>query len=246
MKIYSVLFVFLSNFILNAQTEKNIDHQSVLWTRYYNQLTINKKWSIHSEFDNRLFTNAVKQNLYVARIQGRFKLNDQFEIGSGFAYFLVYTQDPNIDLDYKLPEYRGQQDITWKQNINKLNFNQRFRVEERFFQNANKLELLSGTTFYWRFRYRIQGTYEIWKKDKLSFKAILSDELMINAGEKVVKNIFDQNRIYGAMQIDINKNITLELGYLNSFQQRSNGIDYFSRDIVRFSFYHKINICKKS
>lgn len=246
MKFFSSFTLALISIISPAHSQKNIDHQNIVWTRYYNQLSLNNSWSIHTEFDNRVFLKPLKQNLYVARIQGRYKLNDPFEIGAGFAYFLVSTQDPNIDLDYKLPEYRGQQDITWKQNVNKLNLNQRFEVEERFFQNSNKLELLSGTTFYWRFRYRIQGTYEIWRKDKLSFKAILSDELMINAGEKVVKNIFDQNRIYGAMQIDINKNITLELGYLNSFQQRSSGIDYFSRDIVRFSYYHKINLCKKA
>lgn len=246
MKIYSILLIFLSSFILNAQTEKNVDHQSLIWTRYYNQLTISKKWAIHTEFDNRSFTNPVKHNLYVARIQGRYKLNEQFETGAGFAYFLVSTQDPNIDLNYELPEYRAQQDISWKQNINKIKILQRFQIEERFIQNANKLEMLSGTTFYWRFRYRIQGTYEIWKKDNLSFKAIIYDELMVNAGEKIIKNTFDQNRIYGAMQVDINKNTTLELGYLNSFQQRSNGIDYFNRDIIRFSFYQKINLCKKS
>ena len=68
---------------------------------------------------------------------------------------------------------------------------------------------------------------------------------MINGGEKVVKNTFDQNRIYVAILYGINKNIALELGYLNSFQQRSSGIDYFNRDIIRLSFYHKINLSKK-
>jgi hypothetical protein len=32
------------------------------------------------------------------------------------------------------------------------------------------------------------------------------------------------------------------LGYLNSFQERASGVDYFNRDIIRFSFIHDENI----
>jgi len=68
---------------------------------------------------------------------------------------------------------------------------------------------------------------------------------MFNAGKTIIKNTFDQNRIYAALQYGINKNIALELGYLNSFQRRTNGIDYFNRDIIRFSIFHKIKLQKK-
>src|SRR4051812_6815376 len=46
-------FFIASNYILFAQAEKNVDHQSLVWTRYYNLLELSKKWAIHSEFDNR-------------------------------------------------------------------------------------------------------------------------------------------------------------------------------------------------
>jgi hypothetical protein len=67
---------------------------------------------------------------------------------------------------------------------------------------------------------------------------------MINAGEKIIKNTFDQNRVYAAIQYGINQNIAIEFGYLNSFQQRASGIDYFNRDIIRFSIFHKMNLKK--
>jgi len=139
-----------------AQTEKNVDHQSLLWTRYYNQLELNAKWSIHSEFDNRVFVNPIVQNLFVARVQGRYKISEQVELGSGFAYFSVATQNPDIDSGFNKPEYRIQQDATLKQNLGKTNLNQRFQIEERFFQHFDKEGLTSGTAFFWRFRYRIQ------------------------------------------------------------------------------------------
>ncbi len=244
MKFFSTLFLFLVCSYLFAQTKKNVDHQSILWTRYYNLLTIGEKWSIHTEFDNRIFLNPIEENLYLFRIQGRYKINKHTDLGAGFAYFSVATQIPEVTFDFNLPEYRGQQDVSWKQEIGKIVLSHRFQIEERFFQNSNKDGFLPGTTFFWRFRYRLQGEYSFWKKESQFLKAIVYDELMINGGENVVKNTFDQNRIYAALHYGINKKIALELGYLNSFQQRSSGIDYFNRDIIRFTFFHKINLYK--
>jgi len=241
-KLFCLLLICFAS---KAQTEKNIDHQSLLWTRYYNQLTINNKWSIHTEFDNRIFINPVQENLYVFRIHGRYKINNTVDFGAGYAYFSVATQDPEVTYDFRIPEYRGQQDVTFKQEFDRFTMNQRFQVEERFIHNANKVELLPGTTFSWRFRYRLQGEYSCWKKDNQYLKGIVYDELMINAGESIVKNTFDQNRIYAALQYGINKNFAVELGYLNSFQQRASGVDYFDRDIIRFTLFHKIKLQKK-
>ena len=245
MKFINPLFLFLSCSFLYSQTKKNVDHQNLLWTRYYNHLTLTEKWSAHSEFDNRIFINPVVQNLYLIRFQGRYKINPKIEIGAGVSYFSVATQDSEINTAFNVPEYRIQQDITWKRDLKKFTVLQRFQIEQRFFHNANKVELLPGTTFNWRFRYKIQGECNFWKKEDLFLKAILYDELMINAGANIVHNTFDQNRIYAALQYGINKNIALELGYLDSFQQRASGVDYFDRDIIRFTFFHKINVQEK-
>lgn len=242
---YFLLFFLLTNAIVIAQSDKNTDHQSILWTRYYNQLLLNEKWSLHSEFDNRLFTKPVQENLYAVRIQGRYKINDHLETGVGFTYFSVDTQVPENNLDFNIPEYRGQQDITWKQKTGKITINQRFQLEERFIHNANKESLLPGSTFSWRFRYRLQGDYTVWKKEKQVLKAVVSDEIMFNFGKKIIKNTFDQNRIYAAIHYGLNNNLAFEFGYLNSFQRRASGIDYFNRDIIRFSIFHKIKIYKK-
>ncbi len=244
MKRYILLIFFFisSNYVSNAQTEKNVDHQSLIWSRYYNQLELNAKWSIHSEFDNRIFLNPIVQNLFVVRVQGRRKFSEQVELGAGFVCFSVATQDPEVILGFNVPEYRGQQDVTWKRNWNKIGLNHRFQIEERFFQNFDKEGLTSGTTFFWRFRYRLQGEYTFWKKENQYLKAILYDEIMINAGKNVVYNTLDQNRIYASLQYGISSSAAVELGYMNSFQQRATGVDYFDRNIIRFSIYHKLKI----
>jgi hypothetical protein len=65
---------------------------------------------------------------------------------------------------------------------------------------------------------------------------------MINAGKNVVYNTLDQNRIYASLQYGISSSVAVELGYLNSFQQRASGVDYYDRNIIRFSIYHKLKI----
>jgi hypothetical protein len=51
----------------------------------------------------------------------------------------------------------------------------------------------------------------------------VSDEIMINGGNKI-KNTFDQNRVYAAVQVGVSPVVALELGYLNSFQERASGL----------------------
>jgi hypothetical protein len=242
-KIFIIFFLILiGNPILIAQTEKNIDHQSLLWTRYCTQLTLNKKWAIHSELDNRLFLKPVAENLFVIRVQARNKIAEQVELGAGFAYFSVATQEPEIKAEFSIPEYRGQQDITLKHSLGKIGFSHRYQLEERFIHKADQLGLLDGSAFYLRFRYRIQVDCNLWKSKKQYLKAIVSDEIMINGRNKIIKNTFDQNRIYAALQFGISSSLAAEVGYLNSFQQRSNGVDYFNRDIIRISIYHRLKI----
>jgi hypothetical protein len=225
-----------------AQTEKKIDHQSILWSRYYNLLTLNEKWSLHSEFDNRIFIIPLTENLFVIRTQVRYKANNAIELGGGVGYFPVATQDPENTTDFMIPEYRGQQDIVWKNTIGKIQLSQRFQVDERFIRNASKTELLPGFSFNWRFRFRIQAEYDLWKKDNRYLKTIVHEEILLNAGKSIVKNTFDQNRVYAALQYGFNKKIAVELGYLNSFQQRASGVDYYNRDIIRLSIFHKLNL----
>lgn len=240
--IKAFLFFILARTVITAQTQKNIDHQNLLWTRYYNQVEINPKWSIHSEFDNRVFLDSIVQNLFVIRVQGRHKISEHVELGVGINYFSVATQVPEVNLGFNKPEYRLQQDLTWKKNWSKIVLNQRFQIEERFFQNADRQGLTTGTTFFWRFRYRLQGEYIFCRKEKRYLKAIVYDEIMINAGKNAVYNSFDQNRVYVGLQYGISSAVAVELGYMNSFQQRATGIDYFDRNIIRFSIYHQLRI----
>ena len=242
MKILRIFFFF--TFLTQigfAQTKRNFDQQTLTWVRYYNILPLTEKWALHSEFDNRSFINPVHENLFVIRIQGRYRATKIVDLGGGFAYFNVNTQDPHVDPNYSVPEYRAQQDITLINDIAKITFHNRFQLEERFIQKATKTELLDDFSFAFRFRYRLQSTFDLWKKEKRSLKGTISDEVLFNFGKDNKRNTFDQNRIYAALRYHFNPNIGLELGYLKSLKRRASGVDFYDRDIIPFTIYHRID-----
>jgi hypothetical protein len=242
MKIFKLICLigFLSP-ILSAQNIKKTDQQTLTWIRYYNIFPLSEKWAIHSEFDNRSFVNPIHENLFVIRSQARYRASKIMDFGGGFAYFNVNTQNPNVDPDYSIPEYRAQQDLTFINDIAKITFHNRFQIEERFIQKTDKNELLNEFSFAYRFRYRLQSTFTIWEKEQRSIKGTISDEVMLNYGKDNRKNTFDQNRLYIALRYHFTPNLGLELGYLKNFQRRSSGIDFYDRDIIRFTVYHRIN-----
>lgn len=239
--LFLIVIVFYTGIVL-SQTEKNVTHQALIWSRYVNQLELNEKFTLVNDIDYRIFINPVEQNSWVFRTQLRDKVSDKMEVGVGFAYFSTTTQDPEVTKPFHTPEYRVQQDVTIKQDFGKTKLNHRYQLEERWVQKATASSLELGFNFAFRFRYKLEADWVVWESQKSTLKAIFYDEIMLNGGNKIVKNTFDQNRIYGGLQFSITPDNSMELGLLNSFQQKSNGTDYLDRNNIRLSFYHKLKL----
>jgi hypothetical protein len=243
MKFSKILFFFLLiSPILQAQTEKTTIHQSMLWTRYYNILTLNEKWSLHSEIENRIFTNPIKESSADFRFQGRYKLNEYFEMGAGVAYFVSPMDVSGTNDKFYIGDYRLQQDIILKQSIGNYGISNRLQLDERWIENATKQGLTSGTYLNLRLRYRLQVDHFFWKKEAKYFKGIINDEIMFNIDHNTVYNTFDQNRIYIAGQMGFNKSLSLEVGYMKAFQQKPNGYEYLDRNTIRITLFQKLNL----
>jgi hypothetical protein len=106
-------------------------------------------------------------------------------------------------------------------------------------------ELVDGYTQWFRARYRIGVAYKLieFKSRTINLKA--SNEIHFNLGEEILYNRFDQNRYYFGASVDITPHFLFEFGYLNWFQQRASGVDFYDRDIFRFIIVHKLQLQKK-
>jgi len=238
---FLLLVIFLNP---AAKAQKTVTHQSLYWVRYNNQLTINKKWTWNNEIDDRRFFENSRQHHLIMHSRLHYKFFQNIDAAFGLTYSLQSPQDPNSINTLVVPELRAFQEINFSNVFSKkFTLQQRLRIDERFIHKNNGKDLLDGYDFNFRFRYRLQANFKI-SKDKAKDTTVLkvADELMINAGSNIIYNVFDQNRIYIGVQQGISKNISFELGYLYWFQQRVTGNQFFSRNIIRLTLYHKIKL----
>lgn len=238
-----LIFIFFSTFLFG---QKNVENQQLLWYGYYNKLQINQNWVLKSEVQERHFYQPLVQHQLVFRTNLDRRILDDINVSLGFVVFLQSPNDPESESTLMVPELRTDFGFNAKKKYKYFNVNQRFKVEARFFHQTENNELVGGYQFSnFRMRYQLGLNIPLIKKqdaEKLILK--IKDEVMFNFGKNIVKNVFDQNRIYIGLNYPMNKNLAFEAGYLNWFQQRPSGTDFYNRDIIRFSVFHKINLKK--
>ena len=238
-----LIFIFFSTFLFG---QKNVENQQLLWYGYYNKLQINQNWVLKSEVQERHFYQPLVQHQLVFRTNLDRRILDDINVSLGFVVFLQSPNDPESESTLMVPELRTDFGFNAKKKYKYFNVNQRFKVEARFFHQTENNELVGGYHFSnFRLRYQLGLDIPLIKKqdaEKLILK--IKDEVMFNFGKNIVKNVFDQNRIYIGLNYPMNKNLAFEAGYLNWFQQRPSGTDFYNRDIIRFSVFHTINLKK--
>ena len=227
-----LLFSFVS-----VSGQKSITHQSLYWIRYYPQLRLSSKYTLHAEIENRRFFKNSIQHHTINHYRLQYKLSSYADAGGGITFSWQSPQIPDGVNHLVVPEIRGVQELNLTQNISKVfSLGHRFRVDERFIHKNNGITLEDGYDFNFRFRYRVQILYKLTK----SLRVKAGDEIMINQGKIIVYNTFDQNRVYFSLEKEFSPKVALEISYIKWYQQRPSGNQYFSRDILRFSFLHKL------
>ncbi len=236
--------MFMFSLVSQTNAQKNVLNQNLYWLRYYNQLSINKKITWHNEIDDRRFFEKSRQQQLIIHSRLHYKFIENFDTALGLSYSSQSPQDPHSISGLTIPEFRPVQEISYSSFFSsRFNLQQRLRVDERFIKKNNGINLLEGYDFHIRFRYRIQVIYNIHEiAEKVSLAAKISNEIMINSGRKFSANRFDQNRIYTGLELGPVKNLSAELGYLHLSQQRAMNNQFYERDIIRLTIYHKIKI----
>jgi hypothetical protein len=242
MRYYFLISIFLICNHLFGQA--NITNQNLYWTRYYNQLSLNAKLTWHNEVDMRRFMDNSRLHHVIAHSHIHYKIAPNFDIGAGITYSQQSPQFSDATSTLVVPEIRPFQEITQSQTLGKrVTLSHRFRLDERFIRKNNGTELLDGTDFNFRFRFRPQLAINLSKlENKTPTNLKIADELMVNFGGEIVYNHFDQNRVYVGLEKVLSKNFSVEMGYLHWYQQRSSGKDFFDRNILRLTVLHKMKL----
>ncbi len=108
-------------------------------------------------------------------------------------------------------------------NWGKLGLQHRYRWSKD--TSGQKAEPSDNRIDFWRYenRFRYMMRVNIPLEDEKKLHLGVYDEIMVNFGNNVGANIFDQNRAYAAIGYSLSKNTKLEIGYLLQILQQRNG-----------------------
>lgn len=243
-KIRKSVAFFLLVFPMMLFSQKKVTNQQLIWYTYNNTIRFNENWTLVSEVQERQFFNPTAQHQLVFRSNIQRKLIENWSVSAGMTYFLQSPQDPESESNLTVPELRPDLGFENKQKLSFMTISHRYKVEARFIHDFADDELTGGYRFSsFRFRYQLGFDIPVWRnkdtrEERLSLK--IKEEILLNAGSKIVKNTFDQNRIYTGINYRINPSFSVEAGYLNWYQQRVSGTEYYDRDIIRLSLFHTL------
>lgn len=235
---------------LAAQTGKNIDTHYNGWYMYFGNHRVSERLGIHTEYQWRRndWITDWQQSLLRAGLD--WYINNGLVLSGGYGWIksFPYGEQP---IPFAFNEHRVWKQLALQHNTGRLYFHHRYRVEQRFLENINAdvngHPRQAGYNYASRARYRVFLTLPLSRrelKDNTLFAAIY-DEVFLGFGKGIGKNILDQNRLYFALGWKFNKDCNVQLGYLNQYIVKADGIRHERNHVLQVALTYNLDLRKK-
>ncbi|MBK8500934.1 MAG: DUF2490 domain-containing protein [Saprospiraceae bacterium] len=238
-----VLFIALSNSLLYAQG-KNIASGNQQWIQYYNQSKLSEKLTLVADAGYRWKDGFYQSTAYIIRTGLGYSVHPAILVSAGFAHLGSYSQSK-----ISRKEFRPYQELGINHTFGKASINNRFRIEERFFNPVANGNIGTPNTFNFRFRYSLMVSIPLFSLSRFDsdrkFLISFGDELLINTGEDIVYNVFDQNRAILSPTVQWTKQLSFSLTYNYQFSSTPIPAQFNSIDVVWLQVRHKLDLSLK-
>ncbi len=218
--------------------QKNVQRDNFLWGTYNLSKPLNGGTVVSLSAQSRRFVLPDRQHQFKATASVIKSLNHGLSIGAGFSYFLQALPIDRSDVIVVRPELRPHQEISYGTTLGKWSIKHRFMAEERWIRNVLNEELTDGNDFSMRLRYRLLLERSLGEES--TWTGVLSSEVMLNAANSEVNNIFDQNRLYFGLKNKVSSHISFDVGYIYWYQQFPSTVDYASFHILNLGVNHTL------
>lgn len=246
MKTRLFLLLLLAASSLPGQTAKLTTESSATWLGWFNQSRLSNRWGLWAEGQVRTQEQLIGDlGTALVRLGATYYAGDQTKLTAGYAYVHFFAADnhPNT----YLPEHRPWQQLQWHTRYGRWRMMNWLRLEERYRRRLDSAgELGQGYDFNFRARANFLFLYPLRSAGPQpgSLSVVLSNEVMVNFGKKVVLNYFDQNRFFAGLAFHTNAHDNLQFGYMNLFQQLGSGNRYRNLHTLRIFYFHNLDLRK--
>jgi hypothetical protein len=251
---YRMRRIYLLSFFLvvslSSHAQKQISTQAHGWFMYFGNHRLTNRWGIHTEYQWR--RNDVVQNWQqsLLRLGVDYYTKQGPQLTAGYGWIVTYPYGTQL-VAYTFNEHRIWEQLILTQKAGRFYFHHRFRLEQRFLEaktinSAGEYEY-DKYNFRQRGRYRFLINFPLTKKEMTDNTLFLSvyDEVFLGFGAGIGKNILDQNRLYLALGWMFSKNVNVQLGYLNQYVIKTDGIKAERNHTLQASLTYNLDFRKK-
>lgn len=178
------------------------------WNVINTDFTLGPKWGLYSELQLR--SQSFYRNHFYHEVKGgvMYSLNKNFSFLLGAGRYVTYTDGGSFKRPVTANEFRFWQQINMNHYLEKLKFEHRYRVEQRWFKNSYRN----------RFRYRLNTVLPINKKkvEAKTFYLTAFEEIFLTNEAP----FFERNRVFGGFGYQFTKWFGVQPGYVYQFDYR--------------------------
>ena len=230
------LFIFIGNsFYVHAQS-KEVTTQEQTWLSINSTVKLHKNWGFIADAHIRRTDFFAQSNFYFLRGAVNYWMNPEVTVALGYAHMWIAPTNSSTFLN----ENRIYQQVQLVSRTNHVSIVQRLRSEQRWSEKIVQNKKSDTLNFTERIRYLLSITIPIFKNKQLP-SLVISDEICLQFGEKIVYNTFDQNRLFLGIKQTISKTLSFDAGYMYLYQQKESGYQYNANKTYRLFFYYTPN-----
>ncbi|RSK51296.1 DUF2490 domain-containing protein [Hymenobacter rigui] len=185
------------------------------WLMLLSDARLSKRWGLHTEVQVLRTRTSELGYQNVFRGGATYYATDNLLLTGGYAYSQNVAEDSYAGATG--PEHRLYQQLQLRDAKNRVQLQQRYRLEQRWVQ----LRPGQDFTYLNRLRYQLRLTIPLLGRELTSGVpfAVVADEIFLGFGHQSNGRLFQQNRAYAGVGYQISKASSLEIGYLNQFVQ---------------------------
>ena len=231
-------------------SQKMISNQNHAWISYLGNHKITTKWGVHTEYQWRRADGFQNWQQSLLRLGFDYFASSNLSATAGYAWIVTfpYGEQP---VGHEFQEHRIWEQVNLKSKYGRFEIQHRYRLEQRFLENwikgAEGIYTKSDNLFRQRIRYRFMIQVPLTKKELTDNTLFLNvnNEPFIGFGKGIGKNILDQNRFNASLGWRFSKDFNIQLGYLNQFIVKTDGIKAERNHTFLFSTIYNFNFVKE-